>query len=333
METVEPKIVVTEDQINKYVKHPDSFGKEIQIKVAKTVSSVEDKIVKFAKNESTKPIVDSLHQLKEKLDELNPKKYENVPWWKKFLRLVPTGDKLVRYIAERFESVSDYVDHIMKSLEDAKDQIIRDNIDLEKIRDELKAYNKELEQWIETGKALLDELQVKRQATQDPVELKKLENAIFMISRKIQDLQTLLQSNLQFLISIEQTLQNNKALLDSIDRTATITRTVLTVGLAIRSALVNQKQAIEMVKSTQDYTAELLKSNAEAIKQQTGDIEQLYTSPVLALDKLKEAYDTLVTAINDFDEVRKKAIDSSISAIKVLDEMNRNLKQHIKGES
>ncbi|MEO2068641.1 MAG: toxic anion resistance protein [Desulfurobacteriaceae bacterium] len=329
--TEQPKIVVITDEVlEEAVRAPEKFGLQEQKRVADKVSALEKKIVFYAKDEATKPITDQLYSLQQKLEELNPKYYEEkAPFWKKLLHLVPKGEELIKLIAEKYETIGQYIERISMHLSDSKDQIIRDNIELERLQEELKQFNKELEEKIGLGKQILEKLKERAQIVDDPVEKKRIEGAIFTFSTRIQDLQTILQANLQFLVSIEQTLQNNRALLDAIERTITITKTVLTIGLSIRTSLINQKRAMETVKATQEYTAELLKSNAEAIKGQTKEIESLYTSPVVAINKLEEAYNTLMSAITDFEEVRRRGIEVATQNIAKLEEMNKKLKEKL----
>ena len=318
--------------LDEIINNPDKFGLEEQKKISSKISALEKKIVFYAKDESTKPITDNLITLQEKLEELNPSYYEKAPLWKKILGLVPKGDKLIRFIAERYEKVKDYVENIMMSLEDTKDQILRDNIELENLYKELKEYQNELKEKIELGKKAIEEIKERLEKTTDKVEKEKLENSLFILSTRLQDLQTMLQATMQFLISIQKTLTNNKMLLSSLERTSSITRTVLMVGLAIRGSLLNQKRAIKTVKATQEYTAELLKENAEAIKSQTGEIEKLYTEPVIAMKKLEEAYNTLLSAITDYERIRKEGIKVPQENIQKLEEMNKTLAETLKNE-
>jgi len=321
------EIKIDKKFLDEIIEHPEKFGLDEQREIATKISALEEKILYYAKDETTAPIADKLYELQEKLEKLNPATYERAPLWKKILGLVPQGDKLIKYIAEKYENVKDYVENIMKSLSDNKDRIIRDNIELENLQKELETFNKELEKKIQLGKKLVEEVKKRLEVAKDPVEKEKLENALFMLSSRLQDLQTMLQANLQFLISIQKTLTNNKMLLSSLERTKTVTRTVLMVGLAIRGALLNQKKAIESVKATQEYTAQVLKDNAEAIKSQSDEIEKLYTEPVIAMKKLEEAYNTLISAIQDYESIRRKGIEIAQENIKKLEEMNKTLKQ------
>ena len=96
--------------------------------------------------------------------------------------------------------------------------------------------------------AKLDEL-VADPENEDKLSL--LESVQNAAAIRTQDLRTMEQVNIQFFVSIDMTVNNNKMLSQSIARTLTVTTNLLTVGLSLQSALVNQKKAIEATKSTQ----------------------------------------------------------------------------------
>ena len=105
----------------------------------------------------------------------------------------------------------------------------------------------------------------------------------------------------------------------------TVTRSLLTVGLTIQAALANQKRILGAVQETQKYTADMLAANAEALRQQTAEIGDLYKNPVLALDKVKHAYDELMGAMNDLDEIRRVGTESARNGVAQLNEMTAKL--------
>ena len=133
------------------------------------------------------------------------------------------------------------------------------------------------------------------------------------------------QVNTQFFVSIDMTIQNNDHLSDAITRTLTVTQSLLTVGLAIQSALANQKKILGAVQETQAYTSDMLAANAASIRQQTAEIGDLYTNPVLALDKVKGAFDDLMGAMNELDEIRRKGTESAREGIAQLNQMTAEL--------
>ena len=66
-------------------------------------------------------------------------------------------------------------------------------------------------------------------------------------------------------------------------------------------------------------------ANAAAIRQQTTEIGDLHTNPVLALDKVKAAYDDLVGAMDELEAIRAKGTESARQGIDQLNEMTAQL--------
>ena len=79
------------------------------------------------------------------------------------------------------------------------------------------------------------------------------------------------------------------------------------------------------VQETQQYTSDMLAANAQAIRQQTSEIGDLYKNPVLALDKVKLAYDELMGAMTEMEEIRRAGTESARQGITQLTEMSATL--------
>jgi uncharacterized protein YaaN involved in tellurite resistance len=66
----------------------------------------------------------------------------------------------------------------------------------------------------------------------------------------------------QYFISIEMSRQNNNRLGQAVDRTLTLATNVVTVGLAIQSALVRQRKVLEATRRTREFLGILVAANA-----------------------------------------------------------------------
>ena len=75
-------------------------------------------------------------------------------------------------------------------------------------------------------------------------------------------------------------------LAQSVERTLALGTNVVMVGLAIQTALARQKRVLEATRRTREFLGNLIVANAEAIKQHTSDIGDVYKDPVVALDKI-----------------------------------------------
>ncbi len=88
---------------------------------------------------------------------------------------------------------------------------------------------------------------------------------------------------------------------------------------------------MKAVQETQASTADMLTATAAAIKQQTTEIGDMYKNPVLALDKVKQAYDDLMGAMDQMDEIRRAGTESARAGIAQLSEMTSEMAPKAEG--
>jgi len=272
-------------------------------------------------------IPEGLVSLRKTMDELNPHVAMTKPrgFLSKLLRRAPLIGNVLADIAVKYESVQTQIDSIIGGLRVGKDELLSDSLELERLYQQVQASQLEVQQAAYLGELLWTELEEAKSNVTDPAEAEALGAVIHRVAMRVQDLRTMEQVNTQFFVSIDMTIQNNDHLSDAITRTMTVTQSLLTVGLAIQAALSNQKKILSAVQETQQYTSDMLAANAASIRQQTTEIGDLYTNPVLALDKVKSAYDDLLGAMDEMDALRKKGTESAREGIEQLTQMSADL--------
>lgn len=100
---------------------------------------------------------------------------------------------------------------------------------------------------------------------------------------------------------------------------------MITIGIAIQTALQRQKRVLEAVQAIQKYAGDLLAANAASVRQQGAEIQDLHKNPVLALDKVIAAYDDLTGAIEDTAKSKEVGIAHAKDAISQLSKMSTSL--------
>ncbi len=274
-----------------------------------------------------------LMALRKTMDKVNPHVLASQPrgLFSKLLRRTPLIGDVLADIAVKYESVQTQIDQIVDGLRAGKDQLLQDSLELDRLYQQVQNAQVELQKAAFLGELLWQGLEEPLKSASDAAERQRLETLIHRVAMRVQDLRTMEQVNTQFFVSIDMTIQNNDHLSDAISRTVTVTRSLLTVGLAIQAALANQKKIMQAVQATQDYTADMLAANAASIKQQTAEIGDMYKNPVLALDKVKQAYDDLMGAMDQMDEIRRAGTESARSGIAQLDQMTAELAPRAEG--
>ncbi|MCK5019758.1 MAG: toxic anion resistance protein [Candidatus Peribacteraceae bacterium] len=264
-------------------------------------------------------------------DDINPHKLmEPRKAFFGIMKKVPVIGDVLAEIGKKYQTVQTQIDDVIGGLYAGKDQLIRDSIDLETLYKQTMEAQKDLQKTAYFGEMLMAELQVMiDDPATDAVDKKRFESALNKVSIRTQDMRVMEQVNNQFFISIDMTVDNNDKLADSIDRTVTVGRSLLTVGLAIQVALANQKKIAGAVQKTQEYMGDMLAANASAVRTQTQEIAEMQNNPVIAMDKLKAGYDDLMAAVEYSQGIQKAGIESAKAGIATINDMNSGMKENI----
>ena len=109
----------------------------------------------------------------------------------------------------------------------------------------------------------------------------------------------------------------------------TLTTNVVTVGLAIGSALIRQRKVAEATRHTREFLGGLIAVNASATKRHTSGIGDLHRDPVTAIGKITQAYDDLVEAIDAATRLRLEAVESASRSIAELSKLSADLRDRV----
>lgn len=271
----------------------------------------------------------TLVQLRHTMDEINPQVLGQPSGIAKLLGKAPGVGKILKRIAVKYESVQTQIDQIMSGLRHGKDKLLQDSAELEQLYDQVHAAQQGVQQSAYVGELLMQKIDDSTAEVTDPTGRQKLQAMTHKVAMRVQDLRTMEQVNLQFFASIDMTLQNNDALCEQIDRTVMVTQSLLTVGLAIQAALASQKQIASAVKQVQDSTAAMLEANAAAIGRQTKEIGEMQNNPVIALDRVKNAYNSLVGAMDEMEQIRMAGSEKARAGIAELTRMSSALEPKV----
>ncbi len=312
-----------------------SLGSEAQQKAGAQIELLKAKVGTLMKDLDGpgSKIPGGLADLRKTMDQINPHSLMEQPkgFFSRLLRRAPIIGDVLADIAVRYETVQTQIDAIIGSLRAGKDELLSDSLELDRLYEQVQDAQLGIQKSAYMGELLWEELDRQKVGVTDPADGQRLDTVAHRVAMRVQDLRTMEQVNTQFFISIDMTIQNNDHLSDAITRTVTVTQSLLTVGLAIQSALANQKKILGAVKKTQEYTSDMLAANAASIRQQTSEIGDLYTNPVLAMDKVKEAYDDLLGAMDEMDSLRRTGTESAREGIAQLNAMTAELAPRAEG--
>lgn len=290
------------------------FGAEVTTKmeaVNRRVGKDNDSLLKTLGGKGS-PIEGHILELREVMEGLNPHAFSKA-WYFGWL---PTWLKshLVRRFAGRWQSQEDNIQGIVGGLRAGQDQLLETTLDMHGQFKELQEAQAQVCQWIYVGELAwtrLKEIQTEAQKAADESKVGMLEGKLARLARRIRDLRTMEQANNQFALTITQGLETNDLLAEQVASAILVGPAVLDNGLRIYAALVKQKQVAQALDKFQGTLGNLMVGNATALEQQATQIGDLYNNPVIALDKLEAAHQTLMKTVNNVQGVIKRGTEQA----------------------
>jgi uncharacterized protein YaaN involved in tellurite resistance len=283
----------------------------------------------------SRDIANSMRDLRIALDQIDP---HGAPKsiWDRIFNVFPFFGKynpvrILQRVALRYEPVSRQISVIETRLRDGRALLIRDNVELRKLYEQLEAQQPMVQRNAYLGELLMQRLTQLLEQTPDAVKRERIRGALHDVSMRVQDLRTMEEVHVQYFVSIEISRQNNNRLGQAVERTLTLATNVVTVGLAIQSALIRQKSIMEATRRTREFLGTLITANAAAIKTHTQEIGDLYINPVIAMDKITQAHNDLIEALDIADRLRQEGIQAARENITRLSELSSSLMQRAGG--
>ena len=272
-----------------------------------------------------------LVDLRAALNQINPHEMGRVGFMGNMLAKFPfVGNPALRAlekIAIRYEPVSNQVSVIETKLREGRAMLARDNVELRMLYEQVETQQLPVQKNAYMGELVMQQLTELLQRTDDGLRPERLRNLLHEVAMRVQDLRTMEEVHVQFFVSIEMTRQNNNRMGQSVERTLALGANVVMVGLAIQSALTRQKRIVEANRRTREFLGNLIGANAAAIRQHTQEIGEVYNNPAIAMDKIAQAHNDLIDAMNMADRMKQGGIESARENIAKLSQLSTELQE------
>ncbi len=291
----------------------------------------------LAQNGAGAELSKDLVELRLVLNEINPHELGKPGFLRRlfgflpFIGKLPSILKILERIAIRYETVSRQVQIVETKLRQGRSMLRRDNIELRKLYEQVEVQQLPIRKSAYMGIHLMQQLSRLLTNIEDPLEQERIRNALHDISMRVQDLRTMDEVHTQFFVSIEMTRQNNNRLAQSVDRTLNLASNMVMVGLAIQTALARQKKVLEATQRTQEFLGTMILSNARAIKRHTEEIGDVFNNPVVAVEKITQAHNDLIEAMEIADRLKQQGIEIARENIAKLSQLTADLQQRSRG--
>ncbi len=312
--------------------HVMMYGADAQ----KKISSFADSILDGVKTMDTGDVGETLTKL---ITEL--KGFEGATEKPKGLRALFTSTKQqIANLKAKYDDVSVNVDKIASSLEQHQVQLLKDIAMFDQLYDINTAYFHELTMYIVAGeKRLADvratDLVALREAAQksgDAMDAQKandLDAQCDRFEKKLHDLKLTRQISLQMAPQIRLLQNNNALLVERIQSTLVNTLPLWKNQMVLALGLQHSQQAMQAQKAVTDMTNELLKKNAEKLKQGTLATAKEAERGVIDIETLTQTNQSLIDTIDEVIRIQQEGRQKRAEAEKTLAQMENELKQKL----
>lgn len=308
----------------------ESVGQE-DIRVLSQLSrTLSSPVGRMASDDETKKITTSLLDLKAKVEEINPAKFNFEPgFFGRALQKIGGGSTINKYVS-KFESASAVINSISSALEQSRQGLVEDNAIFTEDRKRYREASKSLTEKVEILKYTLAKVEDKIAQTKDEYEKEFLEQEVqFTLSQQIIDLQQTLAATAQGTVAFGIIVKGNQELIRTIRRSQNVTVVALNVGSAVATGLAKRRNALKTVEEVTAVTNNILKSNAKMMREQGVEIQKQATSALLDTSVMQEALRESVQAINDLENFKKDSLPAMKESINTMNAITKELELKI----
>ncbi len=285
-----------------------SFGSAAQAEL----QVISQSMLADVRNKDVGPAGDSLRRMVSTLrgfssEELDVRREKS--WWE---WLTGQAAPFAEFVA-RFEKVQQQIDGVTDELLSHEHKLLKDIKSLDMLYAKTLTFYDELGLYIAAGEAKLAEIDtriipereaaVKSAPEPDQVmraqQLRDMRAARDDLERRVHDLRLTRQVTMQSLPSIRLVQENDKSLVTKINSTLVNTVPLWETQLAQAVTIQRSREAAEAVREANDLTNDLLKSNADNLRESNRVVREEMERGVFDIEAVKHANATLIATIED----------------------------------
>ena len=295
------------------VKTVENFGADAVSASSTKNAFLAKRIAAFRSNsDETGAVASGLAELSVQMKRLDPTavNFSKVGgWWNP-----------VRRYFTRYEKADSVIEGIIRAITNGERQLRNDNQTLLLEQEALEKETVKLKEYIALGQAFdasLSALIEKARADgEDERKISFLETEVlFPLRQKLMDMGTLVTVNYQGIGTMEIIRKNNLELMRGVERAKQVSVCALRVGVMCAQALYNQKLVLKAVQTLNESTAAIIAANAEMLGAQSDEIATLAANPMIAMDTLKQSFETVFRVMDTCEDYKKKALPQMAQAI------------------
>jgi uncharacterized protein YaaN involved in tellurite resistance len=316
----------------------EGLGRADQDIASQKIEFVETKVNKLGgMAEKTDVDIPSIvTNMRQAIDKLNPQKARQ-SWLGRFLESIPGGKPILalwwasglRQITMQRETVRQQIKGIRQGLLGNRDQLKQDNGELETVYSFIADTTlANLQRSAFAGELLWEQLQ-KMQNVLPPDDPRhaRLRRAIEIVVVRIRSMRLIETALQQSLATTDIAIDGNNKLAESLDETANLTTSYLTVAMSLYQALARQKEAIKALVKAREGTADVMVETSRMAQQSATDVSEQYFNPSSQLAKVEEAHHNLMGALQTLEDASRSGLSEARQSIGKLRSMTDELRE------
>lgn len=315
------------------------YGSDTQ----KGVAQFSAQILSEVKSKDAGDVGEMMSDLMLNVKDLDFSSLEGESFMDKLPFVKKTKRSIEKFIA-RYEVVESHVDKIQAQLESARMELLKDIGVFDKLYDKNVDYFRELQYYILAGEEkiaecrenVLPKLYEDAKNADDPMAMqvvKDFDDAVNRFEKKIFDLKTSKTVAIQTAPQIKLIQNNDKLLVDKVTDAITNTIPLWKSQMVIALGTQKQGQVLAMQKQVSDTTNELLRKNAEKLKQTTLDVAEEAERSTIDVETLQKVNDELIATIEDSIKIHDQARENRAKAEVELEKIENSLKTALENAS
>ncbi len=259
---------------------------------------------------------------------------------KSFVSKIPILGSLVEKgenVLQGYEKLSVHVERIQAGLERSKVKLMEDVVMFDTLYEKNLSYFKDLQLYIRAGEEKLDEMRtvtlpkLKAQAAQknDPMAVQVVadfEQSVDRFEKKIHDLKLSKTIAIQTAPQIRLIQNNDRVLIDRVQAAIYHTIPLWKNQMVIALGLSRQREVIEMQRAVADATNDLLRRNAELLKQNTVDTAKENERGIVDIETVKKVNEDLISTIEETMRIQQEGRQKRAAAERELIAIEGKLK-------
>ncbi len=254
-----------------------------------------------------------------------------------FLGMFKNTKRKIENLKTKYDKCEDSVNDIVAILEQHQITLLKDVAMFDDLYEMNLTYFKELTMYILAGKKRLAEerattlVELKNKATQtglpeDAQAANDFEEQCIRFERKLHDLELTRMVSIQMSPQIRLVQNNDTMMAEKIQTVIMNTIPLWKSQMVIALGIEHSRQAMEAGRMVTDMTNELLKKNAEALRQATVDITREAERGIVDIETLTHTNEQLIQTLDEVQQIQKEGREKRVAAEAELGRIEGELK-------